>query len=61
LMNAVSETDDLEAPVEYAGPQGEYAGLDQVNVRLSRSLAGRSGPRLTVDGKSANEVSLSIR
>lgn len=52
---------DLEAPVAYAGPQGEYAGLDQVNVRLSRSLAGRSGPRLTVDGKSANEAWLTLR
>jgi hypothetical protein len=29
---------DLEAPVEYAGPQGEYAWLDQVNVR-ERSFA----------------------
>ncbi len=27
--------------VQYAGPQGEFIGLDQVNVRLNRNLAGR--------------------
>jgi uncharacterized protein (TIGR03437 family) len=42
--------------VEYAGPQGEFAGLDQVNAKLPRSLAG-SGLvpiELTVDGEAAN-------
>jgi uncharacterized protein (TIGR03437 family) len=45
---------DLEVPAEYAGPQGEVAGLDQVNIRLPRSLA--AGPSkfpyftLVVDG-----------
>lgn len=29
----------LEAPVEYAGVQGEYAGVDQLNVKLPRALA----------------------
>jgi uncharacterized protein (TIGR03437 family) len=33
---------DLEPSVEYAGPQ-EYAGVEQVNVRLPQSLAG-AGP-----------------
>jgi uncharacterized protein (TIGR03437 family) len=47
---------DVDAPVQYAGPQGEYAGMDQVNVRLPRSLAGRGMTQLnfTVDGQSAN-------
>jgi uncharacterized protein (TIGR03437 family) len=40
-------------PVVYAGPQGEYSGLDQLNVRLPKSLRG-SNPGywlvLTVDG-----------
>lgn len=31
----------LAGQVTYAGPQGSYVGLDQVNVRLPRSLIGR--------------------
>jgi uncharacterized protein (TIGR03437 family) len=43
---------DQEAPVEYVGPQSEVAGLDQMNVLLPRSLAGRGRLILqyTVDG-----------
>jgi uncharacterized protein (TIGR03437 family) len=51
----------VESPVEYAGPQGHYAGLDQVNVRLPRSLAGQSDGawlQLSVEGKVANQVLL---
>ncbi len=45
-----------------AGPQGEFAGLDQVNLRLSRRLIGRGEVNvvLTVDGKSANTVTIRI-
>ena len=57
--------DGVDAPVEYAGPQGEYAGLDQVNVRLPRALAGRTWDLLelllTVDGQVANEVYLAFK
>jgi uncharacterized protein (TIGR03437 family) len=47
----------------YAGAQGGFAGLDQVNVRLARSLAGRGevDVSLTVDGKPANTVIAQIR
>jgi uncharacterized protein (TIGR03437 family) len=31
----------LTEEVEYAGAQGEFAGVDQLNVRLPRNLAGR--------------------
>jgi uncharacterized protein (TIGR03437 family) len=31
----------LGQQVSYSGPQGEFVGLDQVNVRLNRNLAGR--------------------
>ncbi len=49
-----------ECEVLYAGPQGEFAGLDQVNVRLPRSLKGRDELEimLTVDGKRANTVTI---
>jgi uncharacterized protein (TIGR03437 family) len=47
----------------YAGPQGDFAGLDQLNVRLPRSLAGRGEVDITlsVDGAAANIVRISIK
>jgi len=52
-------------PVEvlYAGAQAEFAGLDQINLRLPRSLAGRGEVDLLVevDGRAANPVRLSIQ
>lgn len=47
----------------YAGAQSDFAGLDQVNLRLPRSLAGRGDVEiiLTVDGKTANTVSARIK
>jgi uncharacterized protein (TIGR03437 family) len=49
--------------ISYGGPQGYYAGMDQVNVLLPPSLAGRGAVtvNLTVDGKAANPVSISMR
>lgn len=51
------------ADVLYAGPQGSFAGLDQVNVRLPRSLIGRGEVDLAliVDGRMANLVRVSVR
>jgi uncharacterized protein (TIGR03437 family) len=31
--------DSVELPVEYVGPQGELAGIDQIVIRLPRSLS----------------------
>jgi len=47
----------------YAGPQFGYVGLDQVNVLLPKSLRGSGNvtAMLTVDGQSANAVSLSFK
>jgi uncharacterized protein (TIGR03437 family) len=49
--------------VTYAGAQGEFAGLDQINVRLSGSLRGKGEADLvlTVDGAAANTVRIGIR
>jgi len=54
---------DVPAPVEYAGPQGELAGLDQINLQVPRALAGRGEVQLTlqVEGQAANPVTLSFR
>jgi uncharacterized protein (TIGR03437 family) len=50
-------------PVEYFGSQHEYAGMDQVNLRLPRSLAGRglADVKLMVDGEIANVTQLVFR
>jgi uncharacterized protein (TIGR03437 family) len=47
----------------FAGDQGSFIGLDQINARLLRSLAGRGQVNvvLLVDGKPANTLQLRIR
>jgi uncharacterized protein (TIGR03437 family) len=51
------------AEVIFAGAQGAFDGLDQVNVRLARSLAGvgRVEIGLTLDGWEANTVTVTIQ
>lgn len=51
------------AQVFYAGPQGGFVGLDQINVLLPRSLAGRGNVNiaLVVDGQAANIVTVNIK
>jgi uncharacterized protein (TIGR03437 family) len=53
----------VEAQVTYAGAQGGFAGLDQINVRLPRSLAGRGevDVNLMVDSRAANAVRIHVR
>lgn len=53
----------MEAEVTYAGPQGGYAGLDQINVRVPRALAGRGlvEVALAVGEQAANVVTIHIR
>jgi uncharacterized protein (TIGR03437 family) len=53
----------VDAQVTYAGPQGSFVGLDQINVRVPRNLAGRGevDATLMVDGLVANTVKVNIR
>jgi uncharacterized protein (TIGR03437 family) len=53
----------VELPVLFAGAQGSLVGLDQLNARLPRSLAGRGEVELnlTVSGKAANVVRVNIK
>jgi len=53
----------LEAPVLGFAAQGQFAGLDQVNVRIPRELQGRGelDLALTVDGKTANVVKVRVQ
>ena len=52
----------VNAPVLYAGPQGEYTGLDQVNVLLPPQLAGSGTVNivLTASAKAANTVYVAV-
>jgi uncharacterized protein (TIGR03437 family) len=53
----------FDAPVVYADAQDEFAGLDQVNIALPRTLLGPGDAELllTVDGIAANIMYLSFR
>jgi uncharacterized protein (TIGR03437 family) len=52
-----------EAEVLFAGGVAGFAGLDQANVRLPRSLAGKGELSLlfTVNSRSANPVTINVR
>ena len=51
---------NIDAGVTYAGPQGTYAGLDQVNVTLPTGLKGRGQlvVTVTVNGQATNMAQL---
>jgi uncharacterized protein (TIGR03437 family) len=51
------------APVTFAGAQGQLVGVDQANVGLPRSLAGRGDVDvvLTIEGQAANTVRVNVR
>ncbi len=48
----------VESPAIFAGSQGGFVGLDQINVLVPRSLAGRGevDVTVTVDGRTSNPV-----
>jgi uncharacterized protein (TIGR03437 family) len=52
-----------DAEVLFAGPQGDLVGLDQLNVRLPRTLAGRGEVELvfTVEGRPANTMRVNVK
>jgi uncharacterized protein (TIGR03437 family) len=63
LANVSARVDGTACEVFYAGAQGSLAGLDQLNLLLPRSLAGRGELDLvlTVEGKQANTVRVNIK
>ena len=63
LAMASAKLGGTDASVIFAGPQGNFVGLDQVNVGIPRSLIGRGEVDvvLTVDGKAANTVRVSVK
>lgn len=65
--STIARLDGVEVPVLFAGAQGETAdgliGLDQINLSLPRSFAGRGEIELTViiNGQSSNSLQLVIK
>ena len=52
-----------DVPIVYAGPAGYFAGLDEVTVKVPRSMAGSGNVdvALTVDGHTASPVHIQIQ
>jgi uncharacterized protein (TIGR03437 family) len=63
LNNYTALVGNEQVEVLYAGAQPDFAGLDQVNLRLPRSLrgAGEVEIRFTVSNQTANPVKVKIR
>jgi uncharacterized protein (TIGR03437 family) len=55
--------DGLPVEVLYAGAQGQYAGLDQINLRIPLALRGRGEltVELEIDGRLTNPVNLLVK
>ncbi len=64
MLSVVScQIGGMNAEALFAGAVPGFAGLDQANVRLSRSLAGRGNVAIafTVGGRAANALSINVR
>jgi uncharacterized protein (TIGR03437 family) len=63
LANVQVTINGVAVPVQYAGAQPTYPGLDQVNVSLPAALAGTGNANivLTVDGQISNTVMVAIQ
>ena len=59
----VARVGGANVQVLFAGAQGSLSGLDQVNLLLPRSLAGRGSVdvTMTVDGRTVNTVQVTIK
>jgi uncharacterized protein (TIGR03437 family) len=53
----------VKIPAEFAGPQGGFIGLDQANILLPSTLAGKGNVpiQLTANGLAANTVNITIQ
>ncbi|MDP8979688.1 MAG: FG-GAP-like repeat-containing protein, partial [Acidobacteriota bacterium] len=65
LRNPSSVSASIGGVITYAGAQGTYEGVDQVNLQLPRSLASpvarTVGLQLMVDGQPSNRVMLLVQ
>jgi uncharacterized protein (TIGR03437 family) len=63
LVNATAQVGASVVEVLYAGVQPDFAGLDQINLRLPKSLMGSGEVNIivSVDGLEANPVKVNIK
>jgi uncharacterized protein (TIGR03437 family) len=63
MRNVKATIGGVEAEVHYAGPQGQYVGLDQVNIKVPRSalVSGEVDLVLSVNEVKSNPVRVHIR
>ena len=63
LENVRCTIGGVQSPVLFAGPQGGFPALDQVNVQVPFSLQGRgiAAVIVTVDGQASNPVNIAVR
>ncbi len=63
LSSVAATIGGTAAAVNFAGAQGMFVGLDQANIQIPRSLAGRGlvDVVLTVDGQPANTAQVSVK
>ncbi len=63
LSNVYATIAGEKLPVSFAGPQGGYSGLDQMNILLPSDLAGKGlvNVQVTVDGLTSNTVQVDIQ
>ncbi|MEP7339322.1 MAG: FG-GAP-like repeat-containing protein [Acidobacteriota bacterium] len=63
LSALTAKVGGVDAEISYAGAQGNFVGLDQVNLRLPNNLAGKGDVAIavTADGKTANTVLVNIK
>lgn len=63
LANVKVKIGGIDAVIDYADTQGQYSGLDQINVRVPKGLLGRGmvDVEVEVEGKTANTVHIAIK
>lgn len=63
LANVSATIGGTSTEVTYASAQGTFVGLDQANIRIPSSLAGRGDVNvvMTVDGKTSNTVTINVK
>ena len=63
LANIKVKIGGIDAVVDFADKQGQFFGLDQINVRVPKSLLGRGEVivEVSVEGKMANPVRVKVQ
>jgi uncharacterized protein (TIGR03437 family) len=63
LSHAFASIGAVRATILYAGPQGQFPGLDQINVMVPPALAGAGEVPVvvTLDGQTANPVTINVK